>query len=349
MDTTGKNTADHPELSALRAFSARIGRDRTLIQGAGGNTSLKLSGMLFVKASGTWLSEAEERDLFMPLPLDRLSAEIERTRATGEELRAEALSDAREARPSIETVIHGLLPKRVVVHVHSVNTIVHAARGDGESLVAEKLTGLDWTWIPYARPGRRLALLIEEARQADIYVLANHGLIVQADNVEAADALLAEVERRLHVAPRPAGMPRWDILGTIAEASGMQVPEDPRVHAASLDQALAIAGAGALYPDHVVYLGASPLVSAPPTEAVARIDDHRRRTGKLPDYLVVPGAGVLLGPEANRCVAPMLDCLGMVLSRLDAPERTVFLSTGDEGDLIHWDQEKHRMRLAGPR
>jgi len=129
----------------------------------------------------------------------------------------------------------------------------------------------------------------------------------------------------------------------------MQVPEDPRVHAASLDQALAIAGAGALYPDHVVYLGASPLVSAPPTEAVARIDDHRRRTGKLPDYLVVPGAGVLLGPEANRCVAPMLDCLGMVLSRLDAPERTVFLSTGDEGDLIHWDQEKHRMRLAGPR
>jgi rhamnose utilization protein RhaD (predicted bifunctional aldolase and dehydrogenase) len=349
VNTTGKSISEHPDLTALRAFSKRIGRDRTLIQGAGGNTSLKQSGMLFVKASGTWLSEANERDLFMPLPLDRLAAEIERTRSTGEELRAEALSDAQDARPSIETVIHGLLPKSVVVHVHSVNTIAHSARSDGESLVAGKLAGLRWAWIPYARPGRRLARLIEAAPEADILVLANHGLIVQADTVEAADALLAEVERRLDVTPRPAGAPRWDLLRAIAAASGMQVADDPNVHVAALDQALPVAAAGALYPDHVVYLGASPLLSSAPAEAVAWLDDYRQRSGRLPDYLVVPGAGVLLGPDANRCVAPMLDCLGMVLSRLDAVKRTVFLTAGDEDDLIHWDQEKHRMRLAESR
>lgn len=349
MMTNDNGTEAHPDLAALSAFSARIGGDRTLIQGAGGNTSLKQAGRLFVKASGTWLSEAGERNLFLPLPLDRLAAEIERTRSTGEELSAEALSDARDARPSIETVIHGLLPKAVVVHVHSVNTIAHAARSDGAAIVADKLAGLDWTWIAYARPGRRLARLIEDAPKADVYILANHGLIVQADTVEAAGALLAEVERRLHVAPRPAGRPDWELLRGTARATGMVVPDDPDVHAAALDPALPVAGSGALYPDHVVYLGASPLLSSRPDDTVGWLEEHRRQANRLPDYLLVPGAGVLLGPGANRCVAPMLDCLGMVLSRLDAPERTVFLSAGDEGDLIHWDQEKHRMRLAGRR
>jgi rhamnose utilization protein RhaD (predicted bifunctional aldolase and dehydrogenase) len=343
---SGDARSGRPELAALSAFSARIGRDRTLIQGAGGNTSIKLGGTLHVKASGTWLSEAEERDLFMPLPLDRLAAEIGRTRSTGEELRAESLSDATDARPSIETVIHGLLPKAVVVHVHSVNTIAHASRSDGEAQIAEKLAGLDWTWIGYARPGRRLARLIEAAPPADILVLANHGLIVQADTVAAADALLAEVERRLAIAPLPAGTPDWTALRAIAADTGMLVPDDMNVHAAALDAALRVAGAGALYPDHVVYLGASPLNSAPSERARAWLADHLGRSGRLPDYLVVPGAGVLLGPGANRCVGPMLDCLGMVLSRLDAPERSVFLTASDEDDLVHWDQEKHRMKLA---
>ena len=338
-----------PGLAELTAFSSRIGRDRTLTQGAGGNTSLKHAGTLFVKASGTWLGEADKSNLFIPIPLERVAAEIARTRWTGEELQAEALSDSLANRPSIETVIHGLLPKAVVVHVHSVNTIAHSARSDGEALVAEKLAGMDWAWIGYARPGRRLANLIEPVPNVDVFVLANHGLIVQAETVEAAESLLAEVERRLCITPRSAGMPQWEVLESISAATGMLVPGDPNVHVAALDSALPVGTAGALYPDHVVYLGASPLRSAPPAEAQAWIEGYRERSGRLPDYIVLPGAGILLGPDANRCVAPMLDCLGMVLTRLDAPERTVFLTASDEHDLLHWDQEKHRMKLAEQR
>ncbi|HZT19778.1 MAG TPA: hypothetical protein VFA23_10270, partial [Dongiaceae bacterium] len=54
------------DLSALKAMSARVGRDALLIQGAGGNSSLKVEGMLWVKASGTWLQDAERRPIFLP-------------------------------------------------------------------------------------------------------------------------------------------------------------------------------------------------------------------------------------------------------------------------------------------
>ena len=38
--------------------SARIGRDIDLVQGAGGNSSAKEGGVLWVNASGTWLAAA---------------------------------------------------------------------------------------------------------------------------------------------------------------------------------------------------------------------------------------------------------------------------------------------------
>ena len=55
------------ELNQLRSLSARAGADPLLVQAAGGNTSLKDGGIMWIKASGTWLKDATARDLFVPL------------------------------------------------------------------------------------------------------------------------------------------------------------------------------------------------------------------------------------------------------------------------------------------
>ena len=64
-------------LTELAAFSTRIGRDPEQVQAAGGNTSLKQDGLLWVKASGLWLADAMERALFVPVRLDRVWHGIE--------------------------------------------------------------------------------------------------------------------------------------------------------------------------------------------------------------------------------------------------------------------------------
>ena len=49
---------DDSELLALRELSSALGADPSRTQGAGGNTSIKRDGAMWIKASGTWLAEA---------------------------------------------------------------------------------------------------------------------------------------------------------------------------------------------------------------------------------------------------------------------------------------------------
>lgn len=56
-------------LNELCRMSARVGRNILLVQGAGGNSSVKEDDVLWVKASGTWLADAEDKDIFVPVAL----------------------------------------------------------------------------------------------------------------------------------------------------------------------------------------------------------------------------------------------------------------------------------------
>ncbi len=96
-------------LKALAEVSARIGAERLLVQGPGGNTSIKLGDELWVKGSGVWLAEASQRQIFTCVSLQQ----VRRRLAAGE---AEDLSDTAlpkadpGLRPSIETCLHALMP-----------------------------------------------------------------------------------------------------------------------------------------------------------------------------------------------------------------------------------------------
>jgi len=57
--------------SSVIEYCAAIGADPLLVQGAGGNVSWKESDTLWVKASGTWLKEAVQKDIFVPVEIGR--------------------------------------------------------------------------------------------------------------------------------------------------------------------------------------------------------------------------------------------------------------------------------------
>jgi rhamnose utilization protein RhaD (predicted bifunctional aldolase and dehydrogenase) len=59
--------------------------------------------------------------------------------------------------------MHAVLPQRVIIHVHSVNTIAWAVRQDGRARLTERLAGVPWQWIPYVPSGLPLARAIENA------------------------------------------------------------------------------------------------------------------------------------------------------------------------------------------
>ena len=149
------------DLEKLRTLSARVGADPLLVQAAGGNTSLKQDGIMWIKASGTWLKDAATRDIFVPLDHAAIMAALARNDPACESCTSFVRTDlnATGLRPSIETTVHALMPQRVVVHVHCVNTIAWAIRQDAEARLTEKLHGFRLGLHPLRPPrpaaGRR--------------------------------------------------------------------------------------------------------------------------------------------------------------------------------------------------
>lgn len=332
-------------LAPLAALSARLGSDRNLVQGAGGNTSLKHGDALWVKASGTWLSAALAKPIFVGLDLP----EVLRRLAAGEaEPALPALLDPATAlRPSIETTLHALLPHRVVLHVHSVNAIAFAIRSDGPFLVAARLAGLRWAWVPYARPGLPLTRAVQSVLgdDPDVLLLGNHGLVVGGADEAAAAALLAEVEARLALPARPAPAAAGAQLAALEAASGgrYRPAAIKAAHAAATDpQSFALAGRGAFYPDHTVFLGASPVPTLSFGQAMnwlgADLNDG-------PALLLVAGTGALLRSDLTAGADEMAACLGLVLSRLAPDAPLVVLDAVQEAELLDWDAEKYRQSL----
>ena len=165
-----------------------------LIQGAGGNTSVKEAGVMWIKASGTRLAEAVSRDIFVPVDLAAMRAAMDDPSADADQTAGFVLGQS-GLRPSIETSLHAVFDARVVIHVHCVNTLAHAICTEAEALLAQKLAGFDWCLVPYAKPGAHLAQAVSArlGPGTNVAVLANHGLLVAAGSVAAAEALLAQV------------------------------------------------------------------------------------------------------------------------------------------------------------
>lgn len=346
-------------LAALRRLSRDIGRDRTLTQAAGGNTSLKRDGILWVKASGTWLAEAESRDIFVPVRIGPLLDALHTGDPRAEKATDFVASDlsASALRPSIETAVHAAMPQPVVLHVHCVNTIAHVVTEDGEAEVAHRLTdaGFDgrFAYIPYCRPGVPLARQVARlaSGRTDIVILGNHGLIVAGTSIADAAERLDAVVAALEIPPRAtAGAFDTQPLAELSTGSPYRPPADPGVHHLARDpESLRVALAGPLYPDHVIFLGETIGTVAPDAGAMA---DFLTRWDASPDaapsLLLVPGVGVLVNERVTAGGEALVGCLADVAARIHPDAVLAPLSADDVHQLTHWEAEAYRQTLDRP-
>lgn len=341
-----------PSFDFLRAASARLGSDPLQVQAGGGNTSLKGGGAMWIKASGAWLADAQARDMFVPVDLDALRAAIAAgdPRAEGATAFVPAAENPLLLRPSIETAVHAVLDAPVVLHTHCVATIAVAIREDGEAVMARRLGALGAVWIPYVKPGLRLAqeIAARAGPSARALVLGNHGLVAAGETVTEAESLLREISDLLRPASLPSD-PAPDLPPDLC-GEGWVPAEHPSVHALALDPArLDLAAGGPWFPDGVVFLGPA-VAEARPGETAAAAAARVTAAGAPPPTLVlVPGRGAALRADASPAVKALARCLGDVLARVEpgAPLRP--LPAEAVAALMDWDAEKHRQAMAKAR
>lgn len=338
------------DLAELNAFSARLGSDFTRTQGAGGNTSIKIGGTMWVKASGTWLAHAVDREIMVPLAVAPLAEALDSGDLRAESATDFVLSDLNPSglRPSIEASVHATIPQSIVAHFHCVNTLAHAVCVEGEvdlkAIFSCELPELTWAMIPYRRPGTPLARAIAATRDAapDVLVLANHGLVVCGETVAEVSQRVEAVTKALSLPRRAVSNPDLDFLqNAVSRLKDYALPEHPTCHDIATDEiGSRIAQGGSLYPDHVIFLG-TDVGLLDENGSVAEVSDD----GEKPKLLLAPGKGVLVRNDLTAGGQAMVQCLAEVVTRIGANKTPRFLSAADEYELTHWEAEQYRQTL----
>lgn len=321
--------------SDFLTLSRRVGSDPLLVQGPGGNTSIKIDGVMWIKASGTLLAEAETSDIFVGVDAERACAELDG--AGDGDCRAALIDASATLRPSIETTFHAMFDAPVVFHYHSVASICHAISQQGREALGQKLHGLAWARAPYRKPGIPLTRAIRDTvgtRQVQVVVLDNHGVIVVGDTVGEVEAVIDDVEDRLKLPPNIGlssdgdreigGWSRVDQVSGLAHDTKM------------CERAVA----GSYYPDHVVFLG--PALPVHTAEEIAE---------RPPDDFAFPATivkcnGVFIKNDSTPAQRAMLQCLYDVLSRTPSDWALDPIGKDAEAELLNWDAEKYRQMLA---
>ena len=336
--------ADSDSVRALvRAFCADIGRDRLLVQGAGGNVSWKDGDVLWVKASGCWLAEADQREIFVPVALNELREAIQ---AGNFDFAPKAMEGGSGLKPSIETMLHALMPHKVVVHLHAVEVLAHLVREEGLQGIARALGDVvSWRAVPYRKPGGELARSIAEAlgqdSDIDVVFMVNHGLVIGGESTADVAAKLALLVGRLAL-PANFAAPRQVADESLSQAGYARV-DDVAVQSLAFEPQWfdRLPRDWALYPDHVVFLGARPFVY----ESTDDLLQLCKTADPAPELAFVRGNGVYARASFNKAKVEQIKCYADVLVRQQPADRLQSLSQQDIGEVLNWDAERYRQEL----
>jgi rhamnose utilization protein RhaD (predicted bifunctional aldolase and dehydrogenase) len=327
-----KSTPMRSEIDCLLSLSARIGRDRLLTQASNGNTSIKLDRVLWIKASAKWLSNALEEDILVPVDLALAKSCLQRNKDFRS---AQGNSSVCNLRPSIETAMHVVLGHRVVVHVHSVNSIALGVRSDARQHLRRRLDGLRWEWLPYVPSGLPLAEAVERVVRdspcTDVIVLGNHGLIVCGRDCDSVEELLEEVEGRLTLNPRRAPDFDGDFLLRLArEDSGWRLPEHKALHALATDAiSRKILSGGVLYPCQAIFLGGSHPWKCFYSGLYSEAAKELKCQSNGQPFAILEDRGVLISDNITSAELETLLGLVEVVQRVDDPASIRYLTSGE--------------------
>ena len=331
---------------SFKQFSFRVGTNFNYVQGAGGNSSIKINDRkMLIKASGKWLKNALDEDIFVAVDWQHINKAI----ATDESRALDsALNTAHTSafKPSIETTMHSLMPHKVVLHTHSLNALTILVQQDCKTLLEKKLQGINWSFIPYCRPGFPLTQLVQKAttdKECDVLLIQNHGLVVGGSTPEKTLTSMLEIEKRLSINPSEQKNLKTTTRQPIENKKFLFSDSDVINRIAFNDNTIRIATGGSLYPDHVVFLGSGLAFAENIPTAISSL--QKCFTEPLhPKAVIVSNQGVIHSRNLSPAGVEMLLTIAKISSRIPKDAQIKYLTKSEELDLITWDKEQYRQK-----
>ena len=340
-----------------RVYTSRLlGRDPSLVLHGGGNTSVKAEAvdllgepaeLLYVKGSG-WDLATIDRAGFSPVRLDLLRrlAELESIPdPLLVKVQRGGMTDPSAPDPSLEAVLHAVIPYTFVDHTHADAVIALTNTADARSVLRE-VYGDDVLIVPYVMPGFPLARAVFEMTRGIDWsyyrgmILMNHGVFSWGQDARASYGAMIDI-----VSEAEAYLEKRDALRSVrcAEPRAFDADELTRIRRAvsnaaaramialairtpaacgfaSREDVAALASQGPLTPDHVIRTRRVPLLltgdAAADVEnyAVAsrayferHASDGLRMLDPAPRWAIWPGQGLIAFGATPRDAAIVAD------------------------------------------
>jgi rhamnose utilization protein RhaD (predicted bifunctional aldolase and dehydrogenase)/NAD(P)-dependent dehydrogenase (short-subunit alcohol dehydrogenase family) len=330
---------------AQRVYTSRLlGRDKSLVLHGGGNTSVKLAErnlvgddehILYVKGSG-WDLEFIEAAGFSPVRMAHLEKLARLDSLSDPQMVNELVTHMTRASappPSVETILHALLPHKYVDHTHADAVLAVTNTANGAERIAE-IYGEQVVIIPYVMPGFDLAricadLFPKHAGKNTIgMVLLNHGIFsfgaTARESYERMIRLVDLAERYLerHGAwqlthstrgnlPPPPLTDVAELRRNISRCAGnpmiLTTHADERTRSfVHRDDLAPLSQQGPATPDHVIRTKQLPLLGRDVETYAVAYKNYFERNARLvkdPKTMLDAAPRVVLDPQLGLCTA----------------------------------------------
>lgn len=339
---------DKEDIASLLYASHLLGRNEDFIQASGGNTSLKISHYILVKASGKKLCDCLDENIF--ILLDTKSFD----RSNFRFMPSQDICGS-ELRPSIEAAFHCLVDQKFVIHTHPIDLIRSTLDDSQLQNKLNQSSQYSPVVIDYYKPGAELAAAINDQlqNQKDIYyILKNHGLLYGCeDGAKIVDIHSKIIEK---FSPDRLKLPIKYQADSIKPHLNSLEKLGLNAYASLVDQVNALAfndkmieclSEKAIFPDAVVFLGNHNLfLNEIPYDWAPYATDL-----KSAKFILIKDLGVIvvnaLSKSARENVELFLKIHFRIFSCLTSFDNINYLTDCQVSELLNWDAEKYRQSM----
>ena len=372
----------------LRVYTSNLlGQNDQLVLHGGGNTSVKTKkngeDVLFVKGSG-WDLVSIKAEGFSPVKLQPLLEmaklanlnDIEMVRA-----QKAAMIDDKAPNPSVEAILHALIPYKFVDHTHADAIVTISNSASGEENIKKLFP--NFLIVPYVMPGFVLAHEIYKLTKdlawssVEGIILHNHGIFTFDDDAKKsydkminavtlaeefldANAVVKIEHRYLHSECNIA-----KIISVISKAKGYDVAininQAPLASFyASQENLKEFASRGVLTPEHIIRTKRVPLIMEDTNleEALEKyMKDYEAYFEKFavnkvmlnpaPNYMIIKNLAVISFGKTREEAAIVNDIVHhtmLAVLRADKLGGYESISLKDGFDMEYWELEQAKLK-----
>lgn len=326
----------HTELIKLKHISKYCGERFDLVQAGGGNTSIKVDNVMYIKASGYHLTQINERNGYVMINNVKLQEDINNNKVQD----VNKYNIIGKKRGSIETYMHSIL-KKYTIHLHPIQI--------NKILISKKCNEYIKIYFPnsllieYDTPGIKVCNKIKEVyNNEELIFLKNHGIILTTNNYEKIIPLLENTlnmfENILNI-----NFDKYKFVNKISEKVNINYEfiaylcEDKIVND-YLIRKKELFFENITFPDALIYCGIKILF----INELDEIKDYFEKYGEYPKILVINNLIYIINVSLQKCkdTEDVLKGNLMVLDTEDM-EKT-YLKNEEICYLNNWDAEIYR-------